>query len=172
MYLYKALNFTCLMALFALLSCNGVEETEIHQNNWESRMAALPDNDSLEYGSTYLSVYSSVYSYTEKTTNQLTATVSMRNTNLLDTMFITKAAYYATNGELLRTYFDEPIFISPMETVEIVIHQKDTVGGTGANFVFDWVVGQGENLPYFEAVMISTSGQQGLSFSTHGVRIK
>jgi len=59
-----------------------------------------------------------------------------------------------------------------METVEIVIDEKDQEGGTGANFLFDWSIKPNSHEPYFEGVMISTSGQQGLSFTTEGKRVE
>lgn len=96
----------------------------------------------------------------------------MRNTNLKDTIYITKADYFDTKGSLIRTYFDEPIYIKPMETVEIVIDEKDQSGGTGANFLFQWSMKHTSHEPYFEGVMISTSGQQGLSFTTQGRRVE
>lgn len=48
----------------------------------------------------------------------------------------------------------------------------NTEGGTGANFTFDWKIKQGSNKPFFEGIMTSTSGQQGLSFTTKGIDIK
>jgi len=59
-----------------------------------------------------------------------------------------------------------------MQTIEIVIDEKDKTGGTGANFAFDWLMTKNTNAPYFEGVMITTYGQQGLSFTTQGVLIK
>ncbi len=59
-----------------------------------------------------------------------------------------------------------------METLEIVVSEDDKEGGSGANFIFDWSVKQDGLIPFFEAVMISTSGQQGVSFTTHGIRKK
>ena len=58
-----------------------------------------------------------------------------------------------------------------METLEIIIEEDDTEGGSGANFIFDWAVNNEKNPPLFEAVMISTHGTQGLSFTTRGVQI-
>ena len=101
----------------------------------------------------------------------LTATISIRNVNKADTVYINKAEYYNTKGNSIRTYFDKPIFIAPMETVEIVIDERDQEGGTGANFLFDWTIKPNSNDPIFEAIMISTSGQQGLSFTTQGKKI-
>ncbi len=140
--------------------------------NWETRKAKEIVLDSLEKGSSYLSVYSQIYSQTEHIKHNLTATVSMRNTSRKDTIYLSQAAYFDTHGVFLRDYFDETIFIAPMEAVEIVIDEIDQAGGTGANFVFDWYLPRSASEPIFEAVMISTSGQQGLSFSTQGKRIE
>ena len=95
----------------------------------------------------------------------------MRNTNV-DTVFITSAKYYNTHGDLVRTYFEHPIQLHAMETVEIIIAEVDREGGTGGNLIFDWAIPNNDSMPLFEAVMISTSGQQGLSFRTEGMRIK
>ncbi len=95
----------------------------------------------------------------------------MRNIDKVDTIYINKAEYYHTTGSLIRTYINQPIFIAPMETLEIVINQTDKEGGSGANLLFDWSTKPNVKEPYFEAVMISTTGSQGLSFVTQGRRI-
>ena len=140
--------------------------------NWEKRKVNIEPKDSLIIGSTYLSVYSQIYSLDEHKTHDLTVTVSMRNINKTDTIYLNKAEYFDTHGNSIRTYFDFPIYLKPMETVEIIIDEIDGEGGTGGNFVFDWKVKQNSLTPFFEGVMISTSGQQGLSFTTHGVQIE
>ncbi|WP_316929563.1 DUF3124 domain-containing protein [Arenibacter latericius] len=131
----------------------------------------LPKNDTLIKGSSYLSIYSSIYDGTEKALHHLTATASMRNVSISDSIYIMKASYYDTEGNLIRTYFDKPIFLKPLETIEIVIDQDDKFGGTGANFIFEWAVKSDLHEPIFEAVMISTTGQQGISFTTRGVKL-
>lgn len=145
------------------------EISSIHPQNWKKRTLTPPLQDSLISGTSYLSVYSQIYSLTEQRTYNLTATVSLRNTNRVDTIYVNKAEYFDTQGNLIRTYFNQPIFIAPMETVEIVIDEQDQEGGTGANFLFDWMVKKNTREPLFEGVMISTSGQQGLSFTTQGI---
>ncbi len=123
-------------------------------------------------GTTYLSIYSQIYGMTEQRIHGLSATISMRNTSRTDTVFITKAEYFDTEGHLLRSYFNKPIYLRPMETVEILIDKKDQAGGTGANFIFSWKIYEHSNEPFFEGVMISTSGQEGISFTTQGLRIQ
>ncbi len=156
-----------------LTSCEQEKKdvSSVNPENWEKRTIAYSLSDSLESGATYLSVYSQIYSVTEHRTHDLTATISIRNTNRLDTIFIAKADYYNTKGELIRTYFKKPIFIAPMETVEIIIDQIDKEGGSGANFIFEWKIKPELSEPFFEGVMISTSGQQGISFTTQGQKI-
>ncbi|MBT8319436.1 MAG: DUF3124 domain-containing protein, partial [Gramella sp.] len=139
--------------------------------NWEARKVKNSITDSLYKGKSYLSVYSEIYSQTEHRTHNLTTTVSMRNISLLDTIYIGKAEYFNTEGRSIRTYFDHPIYIAPLETVEIVVEEEDIEGGTGANFIFEWAVKDSVSEPLFEGIMISTSGQQGLSFTSKGVRI-
>jgi hypothetical protein len=157
----------------ALFACREPEPTSsVKPVNWKERFVELNESDSLVTGSTYLSVYSQIYSRSESRTHDLTSTISMRNTSLTDSIYMLKADYYNTHGELLRTYFKNPIFISPMETIEIVIDEVDNEGGTGANFIFEWAVRDETHKPLFEAVMISTSGQQGISFTTQGVHIQ
>ena len=167
----KNVSLLILVTLFALGCDKSAKSDVVPSNNWEAMQWNNKLDSSLVSGASYLSVYSQIYSTTEHKTHDLTATVSIRNVNKKDTIFIKKANYYNTNGDLLRTYFETPIFVKPMQTIEIVIDEKDKTGGTGANFVFDWLAPKREKAPYFEGVMITTYGQQGLSFTTKGLTI-
>jgi hypothetical protein len=168
----KRTTFLGIFVLLLFTNCSEDKElSSIDPVNWNKRTIQLNQADSLIHGQTYLSVYSQIYSRTEHSRHDLTATVSMRNMNTSDTVYISKAQYFDTKGKLIRTYFEKNIFIAPMETVEIVIDEDDRTGGTGANFLFDWQIKEGVIEPYFEGVMISTTGQQGLSFTTQGKRI-
>lgn len=118
-----------LAILLILASCTPREEiSSIDPVNWEKRMIEISNPDSLASGTTYLSVYSQIYSQTEHRTHDLTATISLRNVNLKDTVYIEEAVYYDTHGTPIRNYFARPIFIAPMETVEIVIDEIDREG--------------------------------------------
>ena len=59
-----------------------------------------------------------------------------------------------------------------METLEIVINEEEISSGTGGNFMFDWMLNKDATEPLFESVMISTTSQQGLSFTSQGKRIQ
>ncbi len=171
MYLKNSIFILALTSV--LFSCEKQKEISSYDPvNWSERTTNISPADSLEKGTSYLSVYSEIYSQTEHRTHNLTSTVSMRNVDNKDTLFVENAEYFNTHGEPIRIYFEDPIYIAPLETVEIVVDENDMEGGTGANFIFNWAKKRSAPEPLFEAVMISTSGQQGLSFTSKGVRIK
>ena len=167
----KNLIFILLFVIVLIACDNKKEVSSIHPEKWEKRTVNNKLSDFLVSGTSYLSVYSQINSISEHRTHDLTATISIRNTNRRDTLFILKAEYFNTKGDLIRSYFNKPVFIRPLETVEIIIDEIDKEGGTGANFLFEWKIKQTSNEPLFEGIMISTSGQQGLSFTTRGVKI-
>ncbi len=167
-------KFLVFVSLVIVMACKSeYKETPLPSRNWDSRKLNSTDLDSLHDGSTYLAVYSDIYSINEHRRLLLTATVSLRNPNKSDTVYIKSAVYYNTNGEKVRDYVDQPIFIAPMETLEIVIPRLDEEGGSGANFIFDWKTETGINEPIFEAAMIHAfGGNYGFAFTTQGIRLE
>ncbi len=161
------------LCFILLMACEEEPATRvIDSTNWDAHRIAIPQGDSLTAGATYLSSYSQIYTETEHRTFDLTGTISIRNINLRDSIYIRSASYYGTDGDLVRTYFSDPIFLRPLETVEIIIESEDREGGTGDNFYFEWSVPAGLHEPLFEGIFISTYGQQGISFATRGVRVE
>ena len=154
-------------------SCDGPEKAsnEIPVIDWSQREIVLKPGDSLLTGNTYLPVYSRIYHYKREKTINLTITTSIRNVSITDTVFLKSADLFGTSGVREYSYIDSPVFIRPMETLEIVIEETEEEGGTGGNFSFEWAAKRGVAPPYFEAVMISTTGQQGISFTTRGVPV-
>ena len=154
------------------VSCeNSKKEIKFKTIDWEERTIELDFNDNYQSGSSYLSVYSEIFDHTDEIKHLLTATVSIRNTSLTDTLYILSADYYSTNGEIIRSYVRNPVFVIPLETIEIVIPRLDRTGGSGANFIFDWAIRKNKHEPIFEAVMVWTTGNQGISFVTHGRKL-
>ena len=160
--------------VFLLVGCDEQkkESSSINPINWEKRRATITNQDSLKPAKTYLGIYSEIYSTSEHLTHDLTVTVSLRNTSETAAVYLTKGAYYDTTGKLIHTYFDFPIVLKPLETVEIIIEEGDKTGGTGGNFIFNWLDDASVTDPLFEGLMISTRGTQGLSFTTEGKRIE
>jgi hypothetical protein len=154
------------------LSCQSETDKNLDQQvDWESRKSEIVDFNDYIQGKTYLPVYSHIYHIHEHKTFDLTITISIRNVSMTDSVYILKADYYNTVGTNVRQYLKAPVFLMPLETVEIIIEDRDMEGGSGANFIFDWAMENDKNPPLFEAVMISPYEQEGLAFTTRGVRI-
>ena len=150
---------------------NREKEIKFEAIDWEERTIELNFNDNYQSGSSYLSVYSEIFDHSDEMKHYLTATVSIRNTSLTDTLYILSADFYNTKGEIIRSYVRNPVFVRPLETIEIVIPRLDRKGGSGANFIFDWAIRQNRHEPIFEAVMVWTTGNQGISFVTQGKKL-
>lgn len=171
-HMMKYIIAICMIGLL-LSSCQEKNTTDTpHHENFQKRTVELNELDSLESGKSYLSVYSKIYSLSEHKTHNLTVNASIRNMGLKDTLYITKAECFDQHAKPMHTYFDKPIYLAPLETVEIVIEDVDHPGGPVANFIFDWKIKPKSTEPFFEGIMISTYGRQGLSFTTEGKRIE
>ncbi len=85
-------------------------------------------------GQFYIPIYSDIYWGQSSTHTDLSATLSIRNTDSTDPLILLKADYYNSIGEKIRGYIDAPAELAPMATVDFVIEREDRTGGSGANF--------------------------------------
>jgi hypothetical protein len=120
----------------------------------------------------YVPIYSQIYTVEQRRTIDLTATLSLRNTDLTQPIIITSVNYFNSRGEQVRKYLEQPVELNPLAATEFVVDQQDASGGTGAAFVVEWVAQTPVSTPVIEAVMIHTLGNQGLSFVSQGRVIK
>lgn len=118
----------------------------------------------------YVPVYSDIYQRTRNERTLLTSTLSIHNTSETDTLYISRIDYYNTEGKFVRKYIESIIFLNTFETVEYVVDEEDTTGGSGANFVIEWYGNEKLN-PIFQAVMVGGLGNKSFSFTTDGVEI-
>lgn len=116
----------------------------------------------------YVPAYSHIYSGNKERPFLLTITLSIRNIDTKRKIKINSVDYYATQGELLKRYIDEPILLEPLESIRYVVAQRDESGGSGANFIVKWESEVPVNKPIIEAIMIGTQMQQGVSFTSRG----
>jgi hypothetical protein len=119
----------------------------------------------------YVPIYSDIYVNASNRTSLLAATLSIRNTSLLDSLFISTIDYYNTKGDLVRSYLEKPIVLMPLESVDYVIEKEDDAGGSGANFILTLSANSAHVKPVIQAVMIGNDGNKGFSFSTEGYSI-
>ncbi len=131
------------------------------------------DNSKIVIGQTvYVPAYSAIYMWEQRRTMDLTTTLSIRNTDLQLPIIVAAVTYYDGNGKPVRQYLEQPVELNPLASTNFVVNQEDRTGGTGASFVVEWVATQKVSMPVIEAIMINTSGNQGLSFVSEGRVIK
>jgi len=118
----------------------------------------------------YVPAYSHIY---EGKGDQylLSVTLSIRNTSLTTPILIRSIRYHDSVGKLVKEYAKGYSRLAPLASTEFFIPDQDTSGGAGANFIVEWVAEQTVTEPIVETVMISTSFQQGISFTAAG-RVK
>ena len=116
----------------------------------------------------YVPAYSHIYSGNTEDPFQLTVTLSIRNIDPGYPIKVMVVDYYQTQGKRLKGYLDKPAVLNPMESLRYVIPEKDTRGGSGANFIVKWEAARPVNPPLVETIMIGAQTQQGISFSSRG----
>ncbi len=156
-----------LITLLALFACHHEQPADTIRKSHPSHKYTYVDIDtaSLRYFETdYLPVYSDIYERDGTSRFMLTTTVSIRNTSLSDTAYLLSVTYYDSYGRKLTDYIKSTVLLSPLESIEFVVEEVEKLGGAGANFIIDWAATNYSDQLLVQAVMISTHGQQGISF--------
>ena len=119
----------------------------------------------------YVPAYSHIY-HGDGDPDLLTITLSIRNTSSDHDIIVKSVRYFDTAGREVKSYLPKPLRVGPLATKEYLIEQDDTSGGSGANFLVEWLANQEVSEPVIEAVMINTNKQQGISFARSGVVVR
>ena len=119
----------------------------------------------------YVPVYSNVFSAPKAVPFNLATILSIRNTDMSNSISINAADYYDTKGKLLRKYYEKELVLAPLESAYIYLPEDDTAGGFGANFIVKWTARKEVNVPVIECVMIGARSGQGISFISPGQAI-
>lgn len=112
----------------------------------------------------YVPVYSHIY-YDGGRPYLLETTLSIRNVDPKKSIYVSKAAFYDTDGKLSKEMIDRLIELAPLQTIELLIERHDVSGGSGANFIVEWhAADKSVHAPLIEAVMVGRSGTNAISF--------
>lgn len=163
------------LLVLVLLLCGCTESQTVTPPNLASTLktVTLDSTTRITAGQTvYVPAYSAIYMWEQKRTMDLTTTLSVRNTDLKAPIIIAAVSYYNQNGKLVRQYLEQPVELNPLATTSFVVDQEDRTGGIEASFIVEWVAQQTVTPPVIQAIMINTSGNQGLSFVNEGRVIK
>ncbi|OUL17588.1 hypothetical protein BV378_38105 [Nostoc sp. RF31YmG] len=172
------LRFYLVIALCFLVACTSLKnppkpQSQTTQPQSSQQVVTLDKNFQIAMGQTiYVPVYSHIYHNDERKILDLAATLSIRNTDLANPIIITAVRYYDSNGKLIKQYLERPIQLNALASTDFFVNRTDTSGGSGANFIVEWVSQKVISEPIVEAVMIATEFQQGVSFVSPGKVIK
>lgn len=97
---------------------------------------------------------------------QLSALVSIRNTDPGKALRVISAKYYDTDGKLLREFLPAVRLVPPLGTLELLVERREAEGGSGANFIIRWQNDEALNPPLVEAVHADLYGLKPVSFIT------
>ena len=137
----------------------------------QPKSAEIPPKSVVAGQMVYVPVYSHIYAKGGKPF-LLETTLSVRNSDPNENITIASVRYYDTNGNLIKDYLDKPLLLKPLATAEFLVAQKEIEGGSGANFMVEWISDKVVNKPVIEAVMVGIEGQTSISFVRAGVVIE
>lgn len=165
--------YLLIVIAFVLSSCESENSSTEKQNNIPKKLTSNSEEYNWEnynfenfFGEVlYVPLYSSIYHQNDRVFD-LTATLTIHNTDLNSPITILKIDYYDTKGNLVKRFINEDLDLATLESKQFVIEQSDISGGTGAKFIVQWYSKKQVVKPIIEAVMISTSSTQGISFKT------
>lgn len=123
-------------------------------------------------GTLYVPVYSMVYTGDRAVPVNLASTLSIRNTDLRNSITIASADYYASTGRLIRRMLPKAIVLGPLASTSIFIKEKDTSGGFSTSFLVRWAADKEVSAPVIECVNIGAYSGLGISFVTPGREIR
>ncbi len=120
----------------------------------------------------YVPIYSHIYMWDQNRRMDLTATLSIRNTDQSNPIIVVAVDYYDMNGKLVRRYLKQPVELNALAATDFVVNQEDTAGGSGASFIVQWAAQRQVSVPVIESIMINAGGNQGVSFISPGRVLK
>lgn len=168
------LQIYLVIAFVVLTSCTKLEIPPQSQST-PTRLKVVTVNEKTKIimGQTiYVPVYSHIYYQNQEKILNLAATLSIRNTDFNQPMIITSVRYYDSNGKVVKQFLARPVQLGAMASTDFVVDSTDTSGGSGANFIVEWVAQTEISEPIVEAVMIGTESNRGISFIGAGKVIK
>ena len=116
----------------------------------------------------YVPVYSNIYVGDRELSWDLSANLSVRNTDPSDPITLLAVDYYDSDGKLVRRYLSKPKQLNPMGASYYYVKTSDNKGGWGANFIVKWKSEKEVNAPVIECVMSGLRGSHSVSFLSSG----
>jgi hypothetical protein len=115
----------------------------------------------------YLPIYSNIPYHKENRLYDLSAFITIHNTDFAHNIKITNVLYFSNDGKLVKDYLTKQVELGPLAATNFLVPETDK-SGTGANFIVEWVADSLVNEPLIESVMVGLTSGQGVSFLSNG----
>jgi hypothetical protein len=123
-------------------------------------------------GKVYVPAYSTIRVTTGRARINLATTLSIHNTSSERPLTLERVDYHNTQGELVQAFLEQSVALKPLGVMEMFVPADDVRGGSGANFLIEWLADGPITEPIIEAVMIGVSGTTSYSFVSQGRRLE
>ena len=116
----------------------------------------------------YVPLYSNIFVGDRELPWQMSALLSIRNTDPAHPITISRVEYYDSDGKLVRKYLEKSRQVNPMASIYFYVKASDTTGGWGANFLVEWKSEKEVSQPIIESLMTGMRGTHSVSFISPG----
>ena len=130
--------------------------------------ATLPPRPAI-HAEVYIPVYSSLSYASGRVAVELSAQLTIRNTDSQRSIILESVKYFDGSGKLLRDELREAQSLGPMATTSFLVRKSDSEGGVGANYLVRWRSQESVSEPLMEAAMADLSSSHSLAFTSRGV---
>lgn len=118
----------------------------------------------------YVPIYSNIPCRSDRLYD-LSAFIAIHNTDVHNSMRVTKVLYFNNDGKLVSDFLKSEISLGPMGATNFHIPKQDK-SGTGANFLVEWKSDVPISEPLIESVMMDCETHKGMSFLSKGKVIR
>ena len=132
------------------------------------RATAVPAERVVMAESVYVPIYSSIATADNARPINLAVTLTIRNLDQQAPIVVNAIQYHDSGGKLVRESLEVPVRVGPLASLDLFLRESDNSGGNSPNFLVNWVADQEVVPPMVEAVMISTAGSLGITFTSSG----
>ena len=118
----------------------------------------------------YVPIYSQIYVGSARMSFQLTATLSVRNTDRGKPIVTQSITYFDSTGSVVREYLEAPSLLGPLATADFIVERADTTGGSGASFLVEWGAATAPRSRPEPPISARDVAQRLLGFALHALR--
>ncbi len=171
------INIGIILLLISGFACKNKEkhivELETH-SKFDTNSMIIKENNSFKKVKgqvLYIPIYSNISQIKNINDYNLSAIVSIHNTDFSRNLKLTKVLFFNNEGLLVSDYLKKDTTLLPLAAINFFVPYEDK-SGTGANFIIEWVSDSLINEPLIESVMLNLVHGQGVSFTSTGKIIR